>query len=123
MQLLFFLLCLLFFIFNKCNYILLYMFIVYSFYFSKCIYFSSLFHYVLCTALVVGSDDVASSYGIGMLTRRQVGRREGSRGLLKLPVIKLACSDLQRTRTGGHRVKDEVARCKPGDQVIAHRQR
>ena len=34
----------------------------------------------LCTALVVGSDDVASSYSIGVLTRRQVGRREGSRG-------------------------------------------
>ena len=33
-----------------------------------------------CTALVVGSDDVASSYSIGVLTRRQVGRREGSRG-------------------------------------------
>ena len=33
-----------------------------------------------CTALVVGSDDVASSYNIGVLTRRQVGRREGSRG-------------------------------------------
>jgi len=34
----------------------------------------------LCTALVVGSDDVASRYSIGVLTRRQVGRREGSRG-------------------------------------------
>ena len=34
----------------------------------------------MCTALVVGSDDVASSYSIGVLTRRQVGRREGSRG-------------------------------------------
>ena len=34
----------------------------------------------LCTALEVGSDDVASSYSIGVLTRRQVGRREGSRG-------------------------------------------
>jgi len=33
-----------------------------------------------CTALVVGSDDVAPSYSIGVLTRRQVGRREGSRG-------------------------------------------
>ena len=33
-----------------------------------------------CTALVVGSDDVASCYSIGVLTRRQVGRREGSRG-------------------------------------------
>jgi len=36
--------------------------------------------YVLCTALVVGSDDVASSYSIDVLTRRQVSRREGSRG-------------------------------------------
>ena len=35
---------------------------------------------LFCTALVVGSDDVASSYSIGVLTRRQVGRREGSRG-------------------------------------------
>ena len=34
----------------------------------------------VCTALVVGSDDVASSYSVGVLTRRQVGRREGSRG-------------------------------------------
>ena len=33
-----------------------------------------------CTALVVGSDDVASSYSIGVLSRRQVGRKEGSRG-------------------------------------------
>jgi len=33
-----------------------------------------------CTALVVGSDDVASSYSIGVLTRRQVGRRERGRG-------------------------------------------
>ena len=33
-----------------------------------------------CTALVVGSDDVASSYSIGVLTRHQVGRRGGSRG-------------------------------------------
>ena len=33
-----------------------------------------------CTALVVGSDDVASSYSMGVLTRRQVGRKEGSRG-------------------------------------------
>jgi len=32
-------------------------------------------------------------------------------GLVKSPVMKLACSDLQYTRTGGHRVKDEVARC------------
>ena len=33
-----------------------------------------------CTALVVGSDDVASSYCIGVLMGRLVGRREGSRG-------------------------------------------
>ena len=66
----------------------------------------------MCTALAVGSDDVASSYSIGVLTRRQVGRRGGSRGLVKSPVIELACSDLQHTRTGDHRVKDEVARCK-----------
>jgi len=33
-----------------------------------------------CTALVVGSDDVAPSYSIGVLMRRQVGRREGGRG-------------------------------------------
>ena len=36
--------------------------------------------YCVCTALVVGSDDVALSYNIGVLTRRQVGRREGGRG-------------------------------------------
>ena len=33
-----------------------------------------------CTALVVGSDDVASCYSIGVLARRQAGRREGSQG-------------------------------------------
>ena len=33
-----------------------------------------------CTALVVGSDDVAPSYSTGVLTSRQVGRREGGRG-------------------------------------------
>jgi len=33
-----------------------------------------------CTALVVGSDDVAPSYSVGVLTRRQVDRRGGSRG-------------------------------------------
>ena len=32
-----------------------------------------------CTALVVGCDDVASCYSVGVLTRRQVGRWEGSR--------------------------------------------
>ena len=42
-------------------------------------YFSVL-GFETCTALVVGSDDVASSYSIGVLTRRQVGRGEGSRG-------------------------------------------
>ena len=40
----------------------------------------------------------------------QKGRKSG--GLVKSPVIKLACSDLQHTRIGDHRVKDEVARCK-----------
>ena len=33
-----------------------------------------------CTALVIGCDDVASCYSVGVLTRRQVGRKEGSRG-------------------------------------------
>ena len=33
-----------------------------------------------CTALVVGSDDVAPSYSVGVSTRRQIRRREGSRG-------------------------------------------
>ena len=41
---------------------------------------------------------------------------------MKSPVMKLACSDLQHTRTGDHPVEDEVARCKPGDQVIGNRQ-
>ena len=40
---------------------------------------------------------------------------------MKSPVIKLACSDLQHTRIGDHPVEDEVARCKPGDQVIRDR--
>jgi len=43
-------------------------------------YLSHIYHVYLCPALVVGSDDVASSYSIGVLTRRQVGRREGGRG-------------------------------------------
>jgi len=53
-------------------------------YFFVVVYF--IFHYYRvfnikkCTALVVGSDDVAPSYSIGVLTRRQVGRRERSRG-------------------------------------------
>ena len=34
-----------------------------------------------CTALVVGSDDVAPSHRVGVLTRRQSCRREGSRGI------------------------------------------
>jgi len=33
-----------------------------------------------CTALVVGSDDVASSFCIGVFMERLAGRREGSRG-------------------------------------------
>ena len=32
-----------------------------------------------CTALVVGCDDVAPCYSVGVLTRRQVGSWEGSR--------------------------------------------
>ena len=32
-----------------------------------------------CTALVVGCDDVASCYSVGVLTRRQVDSWEGSR--------------------------------------------
>jgi len=42
--------------------------------------FSATFMFDMCTALVVGSDDVAPCYSIGMLARRQVGKREGSRG-------------------------------------------
>ena len=58
----------------KINYLALVKFIMTS----SIFYF--LFFIISCTALVVGSDDVASSYSIGVLTRRQVGRREGSRG-------------------------------------------
>jgi len=36
-------------------------------------------YFDMCTALVVGSDDVASSYCVGVLIRCQVGRREGGR--------------------------------------------
>ena len=47
--------------------------------------YRSLFGCVLlhgvCTALVVGNDDMASSYCIGVMTRRLAGRREGSRGV------------------------------------------
>ena len=35
----------------------------------------------LCTALVVGSDDVAPSHRVGVWTRRQSCKREGSRGV------------------------------------------
>ena len=35
--------------------------------------------YVRCTALEVGSDDVAPSHRVGVWIRRQSGRREGSR--------------------------------------------
>ena len=35
----------------------------------------------MCTVLVVGSDDVAPSYSVGVLTRRQIRRSEGSRGV------------------------------------------
>ena len=52
-----------------------------------------------------------------MAERKEVG------GLVKSPVIKLACSDLQHTRIGDHRVKDEVAGCNSGDQAIGDRQR
>ena len=38
-------------------------------------------HHQHCTALVVGSNDVASSYCIGVLRGRQAGRREGGRGV------------------------------------------
>ena len=34
-----------------------------------------------CTALVVGSDDVAPSHSVGLLTRCQICRRGGSRGV------------------------------------------
>ena len=34
-----------------------------------------------CTAQVVGSADVAPSYSVGVLTRRQSCRREGGRGV------------------------------------------
>jgi len=33
----------------------------------------------ICTALMVGCDDVASCYSVGVLTRRQVDSWEGSR--------------------------------------------
>jgi len=39
-----------------------------------------------CTALVVGSDDVAPSYSVGVLTRRQVGRRGGSQGAREVAI-------------------------------------
>ena len=37
-----------------------------------------------CTVLVVGSDDVAPSYSVGVLTRRQIRRSEGSRGEVRV---------------------------------------
>jgi len=43
----------------------------------------------MCTVLVAGGDDVAPSYSVGVLTRCQVGRGEGSRGLVKSPVVKI----------------------------------
>ena len=41
---------------------------------------------------------------------------------MKSPVIKLACSDLQHTRTGDRLVEGEVARYNSGDQAIGDRQ-
>ena len=54
----------------------------------------------LCTALVVGCDDVASCYSIGVLTRRQAGRREGGRQLLywRVPISSLPESAIARLK-------------------------
>ena len=40
---------------------------------------------------------------------------------MKSPVIKLACSDLQHTRTGDHRVKMKSPDVNSGDQVLGDR--
>ena len=51
-----------------------------------------------CTALVVRSDDVAPSYSVGVLTSARLAEEKEVGRLVKSPVIKLACSDLQHTR-------------------------
>ena len=72
---------------------------------------------------MVGCDDVASCYSIGVLTRRQVGRREGSRrarvvarcyiGVLRFPAY-------QNRRSPGSRMKSPDV--DSGDLVVGDRQ-
>jgi len=52
-----------------------------------------------CTTLIVGSDDVAPSHSVGVLTKRQICGREGSRGVRVISSI-----------PGDRPVEDEVAR-------------
>ena len=77
---------------------------------------------VLCTALVVGSDDVASSYCIGVLMGRLAGRREGSRGARVVASLLSWCAPISSTPepavTG---LKMKSPDVNPGDQVIGDR--
>ena len=73
---------------------------------------------------MVGSDDVAPCYSIGVLARRQVGKREGSRGarvvaLLnwRVPISSLPESAITRLKM---KSPDVVFRRSPEQ---AHRQR
>ena len=76
-----------------------------------------------CTALVVGSDDVASCYSIGVIDKApgwQKGRKSGgscSRQLLywRVPISNLPESAIARLKTKSPDVD-------PGDQAVGDRQ-
>ena len=53
---------------------------------------------------------MASRYSIGVLEGARLVEGKEVGALVKSPVIKSACSDLQHAKIGDHRVKDEVAR-------------
>ena len=82
-----------------------------------------------CTALVVGSDDVAPSYSVGVLTRRQIYRREGSQGAREVASYEAGVLRSLAYQNRRSPVEDEVTRCKlrrPSDwrsPEQAHRRR
>ena len=77
----------------------------------------------MCTALAVGCDDVASCYSISVLTRRQVGRREGSWGARVVTSCYIGVfrsPAYQSRRSPGSRMKSPDV--DSGDLVIGDRQ-
>ena len=76
----------------------------------------------LCTALVVRSDDVASSYCIGVLMGRLAGKREESRGgscSRQLLSWRAPISSTPEPAVTGLKMKSPDVN--PGDQVIRDR--